>query len=95
MITEDPMPRKSRIDTAGAIHHVKLRGIERGAVFRGDSDRDHLLERFGEIIQDTQTPCYAWALIPNHLFETCLSANSNRLSNRVFMPSFLISSEPE
>jgi REP element-mobilizing transposase RayT/lambda repressor-like predicted transcriptional regulator len=35
-------------------------------VFRGDSDRDHFLERLGEILQDTQTPCYAWALIPNH-----------------------------
>jgi hypothetical protein len=43
----------------GAIHHVMGRGIERGAVFRGDSDRDHFVERFGEIIQDTQTPCYA------------------------------------
>ena len=41
------MPRKSRIDAAGAIHHVKVRGIERGAVFRGDSDRDHFLERLG------------------------------------------------
>jgi REP element-mobilizing transposase RayT len=43
-----------------------VRGIEREAIFRGDSDRDHFLERLGEILQDTQTPCYAWALIPNH-----------------------------
>jgi len=41
MITEDPMPRKPRIDAAGATHHVMVRGIERGAVFRCDTDRDY------------------------------------------------------
>jgi putative transposase len=61
------MPRKSRIDAAGAVHHIMVRGIERRAVFRGDSDRDHFLDRLGEILQDTQTPCYAWALMPNHV----------------------------
>jgi putative transposase len=60
------MPRRSRIDAAGALHHVMVRGIERGAVFRNDADRDHFLERLGEILQDTQTLCYAWVLIPNH-----------------------------
>ncbi len=60
------MPRRSRIDTAGALHHVMVRGIERGTIFRNDSDRNHFLERLGEILQDTKTPCYAWALIPNH-----------------------------
>ena len=60
------MPRRSRIDAAGALHHVMVRGIERGAVFRNDTDRDHFLERLGEILQDTKTLCYAWALIPNH-----------------------------
>jgi len=29
------MPRKSRIDAAGALHHVMVRGIERGAVSHG------------------------------------------------------------
>jgi hypothetical protein len=29
------MPRKSRIDAAGAIHYVMVKGIERGAVFSG------------------------------------------------------------
>jgi len=43
-----------------------VRGIERGAVFRSDTDRNQFLERLGEILQDTKTLCYAWALIPNH-----------------------------
>ncbi len=60
------MPRRSRIDAAGALHHVMVRGIERGAVFRSNADRNHFLERLGEILQETKTLCYAWALIPNH-----------------------------
>jgi putative transposase len=60
------MPRKSRIDAAGALHHVMVRGIERGAVFQNDTDRNHFLERLKEILNDTNTICYAWALIPNH-----------------------------
>jgi hypothetical protein len=38
------MPRKSRIDAAGALHHVMVRGIERETVFRSDTDRKHFLE---------------------------------------------------
>ena len=60
------MPRRSRIDAAGALHHVMVRGIERSRVFRSDADRNHFLERLGEILQETKTICYAWALIPNH-----------------------------
>ena len=60
------MPRRSRIDAAGALHHVMVRGIERSEVFRSDTDRDHFVERLGEILQETKTLCYAWALIPNH-----------------------------
>ncbi|RJR39446.1 MAG: transposase, partial [Desulfobacteraceae bacterium] len=60
------MPRRSRIDTAGALHHIMVRGIEGRKVFRNNGDRDHFLERVGEILQETKTLCYAWALIPNH-----------------------------
>jgi REP element-mobilizing transposase RayT len=43
-----------------------VRGIEGKAVFRSDTERNHFLERLGEILQDTRTLSYAWALIPNH-----------------------------
>jgi len=59
------MPRKSRIDAAGTIHHVMVRGIEGRAVFRDDTDRKHFLERLGGILQDAKTICYEWVLIPN------------------------------
>jgi putative transposase len=42
------------------------RGIEGSKVFRSDNDRDNFLERLGGILQETNTICYAWALIPNH-----------------------------
>jgi hypothetical protein len=29
-------------------------------------DRDFFLERLGVIVQESQTQCFAWALIPNH-----------------------------
>jgi REP element-mobilizing transposase RayT len=60
------MPRKARIDAAGALHHIICRGIEGQRVFRDDKDRDNFLKRLGKILQDSSTPCYAWALIPSH-----------------------------
>jgi len=62
----DFMPRKSRIDAPRALHHIIVRGIERGKLFIDDTDRNNFLERMGGIISDTNTSCYAWALIPNH-----------------------------
>ena len=46
------MPRKSRIDAPGALHHIIIRGIERCSIFRDDSDKDHFLERFGNILNE-------------------------------------------
>jgi REP element-mobilizing transposase RayT len=42
------------------------RGIERTKIFRDDEDCKSFLERFADILESTQTQCYAWALIPNH-----------------------------
>lgn len=60
------MPRQARIDTPGALHHIIVRGIERRKIFRDDQDRYAFMERLGQILEDTRTACYAWALIPNH-----------------------------
>ena len=60
------MPRKSRIDAPGALHHIIARGIGRRKVFDDNDDRDFFIERLGKIICDTETQCFAWALIPNH-----------------------------
>jgi len=60
------MPRGSRIDAVGAVHHIMVRGIERRKILDGDADRDHFLHRMGEILLDTGTTCFAWSLMPNH-----------------------------
>ena len=60
------MPRKARIDAPGALHHIICRGIERRKIFDDDIDRDNFLDRLGNILIETSTPCYSWALIPNH-----------------------------
>jgi REP element-mobilizing transposase RayT len=60
------MPRKARIDAPGALHHIIIRGIERRKIFLDDFDRDNFLKRLGNVLSETATPCFAWALIPNH-----------------------------
>lgn len=60
------MPRQSRIDGSGALHHIICRGIERRDIFFDDRDRDDFVSRLGAILTETATACYAWALIPNH-----------------------------
>ncbi|MEJ2223299.1 MAG: transposase, partial [Desulfobacterales bacterium] len=61
------MPRKARIDAPGAVQHIIIRGIERKKIFRNDADRKNFTARLNTIVSQTQTTCYAWALIPNHV----------------------------
>ena len=61
------MPRKARIDAPGALHHIIVRGIERRKIFYDDQDRNNFLERLGVVLTETGAPCFAWALIPNHV----------------------------
>lgn len=73
------MPRKSRLDAPGALHHIIARGIDRRDIFKDDKDRDSFLERLGEILAETQTLCFAWALIPNH-FHLLLKTGATPIS---------------
>lgn len=60
------MPRQPRLDIAGLVYHVIARGIERGAIFRDDRDREQFLGRLGELLEQTGTRLYAWCLLSNH-----------------------------
>ena len=60
------MTRQARIDAPGALHHIICRGIERRQIFADDADRDHFVERLANLLLETSTACFAWALIPNH-----------------------------
>lgn len=70
------MPRKARIDAPGALQHLVVRGIERKKIFRDDTDRDFFVERLGEVLIDTRTDCFAWALMPNHVHLLVRSGSS-------------------
>ena len=60
------MPRKARIDAPGALYHIICRGIERREIFKDDVDRNDFLDRVRNLLCETETPCFAWALMPNH-----------------------------
>ena len=60
------MPRKSRIDAPGALHHIMVRGIDRQDIFTDQKDYYAFMDRLGDLLTETKTACYAWALIPNH-----------------------------
>jgi len=73
------MPRKARIDAPGALHHVIVRGIERKIIFKDNIDRIDFIERLGKVIPDTDTQCFAWALMSNH-FHLLLRTGAQPLS---------------
>jgi REP element-mobilizing transposase RayT len=60
------MPRFARIDIPGLLQHVIVRGIERRPIFLDDQDREAFLSRLRVLLPETETDCYAWALLDNH-----------------------------
>ena len=65
-VTVRIMPRKSRIDAPGALHHVIALGINRQQIFLDDADWKRFLDRLGNLLCEFQTDCYVWALVGNH-----------------------------
>jgi len=61
------MPRQARIDAPGALHHIIVRGIEQRAIFKDRIDRSNFHKRLDKVLSETATPCYAWALMHNHV----------------------------
>jgi len=49
-----------------ALHLLATAGIQKQVVFAEDFDRNNFLDRLGTIIDETDTHCLAWALLPNH-----------------------------
>ena len=80
------MPRQPRLDIPDLVHHVIVRGIKRDKIFRDDDDRRSFLQRFHVLLAETDTACYAWALIPNHFH---LLLRPSRVSLSTFMRRLL------
>ena len=60
------MPRQSRLDAPGTLHHVMGRGIEKTAIFRKEEDRKDFLNRIAVLCQGKAWKVYAYALMDNH-----------------------------
>jgi putative transposase len=60
------MPRKSRIEAPGALHHVIARGINRQRIFIDDPDKKNFFDRLSALLKDSEIKCYEWAVLDNH-----------------------------
>ena len=61
------MPRQPRIDIPGLLQHVIFRGVARGDIFIDDDDRQDFVRRLSLLLAETETQCYAWVLLDNHV----------------------------
>ena len=60
------MPRTGRIHAPGVLHHVMVRGIERGPIFQDDEDRMSFRNRMEQVLEEERVVCYAWSFMGNH-----------------------------
>ncbi len=60
------MPRQARLDAAGALHHIMVRGINKTDIFSDAKDKKMLIERLGAAVIEGQCAIYAWAVMDNH-----------------------------
>ncbi len=74
------MSRLARLDIAGLLQHVIVRGIERCDIFNDDHDRQLFIDRFAKLLSENAVRCYAWALLSNH-FHLLLMPTSTPLSS--------------
>jgi len=60
------MVRQPRLDAPGTMHHVMIRGIEKGRIVNDQRDRENFVYRMGMIASKTKTAIYGWSLMTNH-----------------------------
>lgn len=60
------MPRKARVEFAGAVYHLMDRGDRQEAIFRDDDDRERFLVTLGQACDRTGWRVHAFVLMTNH-----------------------------
>ena len=81
------MPRRQRIQAAGAAYHVTANGVARSALFRDDRDWQTFLDLVAEAVARLEWTCHAYCLMSTHyhlLVQTPLpnlSAGMQRLNS--------------
>ncbi len=71
------MPRQSRLDAPGTLHHVIGRGIEGRKNFRSRGDREDFLDRLAKLCEAKAMSVYAWALLDTHFHLLVRSGNQS------------------
>ena len=61
------MPRKPRLEEAGAIHHVYARGAKRSLIFVDDEDRLLYLKMLAKVVEEKGWRVLAYCLMGNHV----------------------------
>jgi REP element-mobilizing transposase RayT len=81
------MPRRPRIQAAGAAYHVTANGVARTALFRDDVDRERFLDLLAGVVARFEWTCHAYCVMTTHyhlLVQTPvpnLSAGMQRLNS--------------
>jgi REP-associated tyrosine transposase len=60
------MPRRARIQAAGAAYHVTANGVARSALFRDDLDRQRFLNLLAGVVARFEWTCHAYCLMTTH-----------------------------
>ena len=60
------MPRRARIQAAGAAYHVTANGVARSALFRDDLDRQCFLNLLAGVVTRFEWTCHAYCLMTTH-----------------------------
>ena len=71
------MPRKPRIDFAGAWHHVMHRGARRAPIFHENRHCELFLEILAEAVEATELEVHAYSLMSNHYHLLVRSRHGN------------------
>jgi REP element-mobilizing transposase RayT len=74
------MPRHARQVSKTGIYHLMVRGINRGALFHDDEDRQRYLETLARITEDSSIAVLGYCLMYNHV-HLLLQEYSNGVSN--------------
>ncbi|MDY6855459.1 MAG: hypothetical protein SWO11_12255 [Thermodesulfobacteriota bacterium] len=62
------MPRQTRLDTLGVLHHVMIRGIEGIDIFCDNEDRRDFKYRINSLVMITSTKIVAWVFMPKYIY---------------------------
>ena len=81
------MPRPPRIQVAGGIYHLGIRGVRRSRIFRSEGDYNLFESLLEDVVDRFEWRCHTYCSMPNHyhlLVETPqpnLSAGMQRLNS--------------